>query len=349
MPDGGTHPPVGGRYGYVGLVLTSAWLRGRLVGRASVATLVLMMAGCSGADDLDAPETSGAVSTGAGPTGELSTSRPPTSPPVRPADADPDTALAAVRHLAGKIGPRHATSPAYREAADWVARQLADLGYDVRRQSIAVPGGNSWGVPVTAGRSENIIATPPGLDPAAPHLLVGAHLDTVPQAPGAEDNASGVGVLLAVADAIADRRTRLPVVLVAFGAEEPRGDTDADHHYGSRTYVASLGPAERRAVRGMLSLDRVGVGSVVPVGQAVSGDDPARRAVLAAARRARVPVAPDVNRSSDHWQFVLAGMPGVRLGSTPYAAYHSPEDVPSVVDRAQLQRTGRLVLAWLAQ
>lgn len=256
--------------------------------------------------------------------------------------------MRAVRHLAGEIGPRHATSTAYREAATWVARRLAALGYDVRRQSIAVPGGNSWGVPVAAGRSENVIATPRGLDPAAPHLLVGAHLDTVPQAPGAEDNASGAGVLLAVAEAIADRRTRLPVVLVAFGAEEPRGDTDADHHYGSRTYVASLGPAERRAVRGMLSLDRVGVGSEVPVGTAVDGDDPAHRAVLAAGRRAGIPVASDVNRSSDHWQFVLAGMPGVRLGSTPYAAYHSAEDVPSVVDQAQLARTGRLVLAWLA-
>lgn len=347
MPDGGTHAPAEGRYGYVGLVWTSARLRGLLARRASVA-LLMLMAGCSDADDPGTPETSGAVSTSSSPTGELSTGRPSTSPPVRPVDADPDLALAAVRHLAGEIGPRHATSPAYREAAGWVARQLADLGYDVRRQRVAVPGGNSWGIPVAAGRSENVIATPHGLDPAEPHLLIGAHLDTVPQAPGAEDNASGVGVLLAVAGAIAGRRTRLPVVLVAFGAEEPRGDTDADHHYGSRAYVASLGAAERRAVRGMLSLDRVGVGSVVPVGKARSGLDPAHRAVLAAARRAKVPVHRDVNRSSDHWQFVLAGMPGIRLGRTPYAAYHSADDVPAVVDRAQLERTGRLVLAWLA-
>jgi len=44
---------------------------------------------------------------------------------------------------------------------------------------------------------------------------------------------------------------------------------------------------------------------------------------------------------------VEAGLPGVRLGSTPYAAYHSAGDVPSVVDPAQLERTARLVVAWL--
>ena len=143
-----------------------------------------------------------------------------------------------VQHLAGAIGPRHATSPAYRRAARWVEGELSSRGYDVRRQTVEVPGGNSWGVAVTAGTSQNVIATPPGFDPRQPHLVVGAHLDTVPQAPGAEDNASGVGVVLAVAEALQERRTRLPVMLVAFGAEEPRGDTDADHHYGSRAYVA---------------------------------------------------------------------------------------------------------------
>jgi aminopeptidase YwaD len=321
--------------------------------RAATALLCagLIAGGCT--DDEPAPTdptgSSETVSSAAVPSpGEPSTAATLQPRAVRPADLDVSIANRAVRHLAGEIGPRHATSPAYREAADWVAGRLAAFGYDVRRQPITVPGGDSWGVPVAAGRSENVVATPRGLDPTTPHLLVGAHLDTVPQAPGAEDNASGVGVLLAVAEAIADRRTRLPVVLVAFGAEEPRGDTDADHHYGSRTYVASLGAAERRAVRGMLSLDRVGVGSEVPVGTAVDGDDQAHRAVLAAARRARIPVAPDINRSSDHWQFVLAGMPGVRLGSTPYAAYHSAEDVPAVVEQDQLERTGRLVLAWLA-
>ena len=83
--------------------------------------------------------------------------------------------------------------------------------------------GPTEGIPVEGGRSVNVIASRGDLVPGEPWLLVGAHLDTVPTSPGAEDNASGIGALLAVAEAVADKQTRLPVVLVAFGAEEPRG------------------------------------------------------------------------------------------------------------------------------
>ena len=268
-------------------------------------------------------------------------------PPVGPADFDADIAMGVVRHLAGTIGPREATSPAYTRAARWVGRRFTRLGYSLRRQRIAVPAGTSWGVPVPAGQSVNVIATPATFEPESPHLVVGAHLDTVPQAPGAEDNASGIGVMLAAAEATALSRTRLPVVFVAFGAEEPRGDPE-DHHYGSRAYVRSLSPGERDAVRGMISLDRVGVGARVPVGSAYDAD-PVQRQLLVAARRAGVPTTPDPGqRSSDHWSFVRAGLPGARLGSTPYVDYHSAGDVVSVVRPAQLHRVGRLVLAWLA-
>lgn len=277
------------------------------------------------------------------PTGGVPSARPG----VRPSDFDVDHAIRTVRRLAGGVGPRMATGPAYREAAAWVAAELTHDGYAVRRQRFEVPAGNSWGVPVDAGRSLNLIAEPPGFDPRRPHLLVGAHLDTVPQAPGAEDNASGVGVLLAAAQAVRRTHPRLPVVFVAFGAEEPRGPTDEDHHYGSRAYVATLGGAERRSLRGMLSLDRVGVGTRVPVCSARGGPDRAQRMVLRAAARPGVPTTACLNRSSDHWSFVREGLTGVRVGGTSYAGYHSAGDVVAVVERAQLRRTGRLVLAWL--
>ena len=97
----------------------------------------------------------------------------------------------------------------------------------------------------------------------------------------------------------------------------------------------------------MLSLDRVGVGTVVPVSSAGPSGDRQRREVLTAAQRAGVPADAQVNRSSDHWSFARAGLPGIRIGSTPYAAYHSAADLPPVVSRGQLARTGRVVLAWL--
>ena len=260
--------------------------------------------------------------------------------------------MGAVRHLAGVIGPRPGTTPAYFEAADWVEGRLTELGWQVERQSFRAPAGQSVagpteGLPVEAGRSVNVIATRGDVVPGRPWLAVGAHLDTVPTSPGAEDNASGIGALLAVAEALAGRRSRLPVVLIAFGAEEPRGEGDANHHYGSRAYVGALSAREKRSLRGMVAMDRVGVGEVVPVGSPEDGD-PLRTELLVAAERIGVPtVAEAGQKSSDHWSFAREGLPGVRLGSTPYAGYHSADDVPEVVDPRQLAQVARVVVAWL--
>jgi aminopeptidase YwaD len=97
-----------------------------------------------------------------------------------------------------------------------------------------------------------------------------------------------------------------------------------------------------------VSLDRVGVGRVLPVCGASTGNEPLEAALLRAARRAKVAAFRcAANRSSDHWSFVRAGLPGVRLGSTPYAGYHNAADLPTVVDRAQLARAGDTVLSGL--
>ena len=333
-------------------------VRAVVVGLAAVALAAPgpLLAGCTGAEpepihQVYPTSTSPPAPSATAPS--ATAAAPPTALPTTPVPrADPDdvrarTAMAAVRHLAGTIGPRPGTSPAYFRAARWVGSRLTELGWTVERQRFPTPAGTSWGVPVPAGPSINLVATRGDVRPGQPWLLVGAHLDTVPQAPGAEDNASGIGVLLATAEALAGHRTRLPVVLVAFGSEEPRGTTDDDHHYGSRAYVAALSAPQRRTLRGVVAMDRVGVGDVVPVGSAYEPD--ALSAELrAAARRAGVPTVVDPDQqSSDHWSFVRAGLPGARLGSTSYAEYHKPTDLPSVVDPAQLERTARLVVAWL--
>ena len=323
---------------------------------AALLVLGLVATGCT-ADDAADP---GAVSTGS--TIEPSEPATPTVPteepsegigseprgPVAPEDFRLRTAVETVDHLAGTIGPRHATSPAYRRAAAWVGSRFRAFDYEVRRQPVAVPGGNSWGVPVAPGTSFNVIASRRGFDPRRPHLVVGAHLDTVPQAPGAEDNASGVGVLLAVAEAMFARRARLPVVLVAFGAEEPRGRPTRTTTTGpGPTWRPSAPRSDERCAEccpwtGWVS------GECVPVGQRWRCDGRrSRRCEPAGGPGCRV--AAEENLSSDHWSFVREGMPGVRIGSTPYAEYHSPADLPRVVQPAQLERTGRLVLAWLAR
>jgi hypothetical protein len=255
-----------------------------------------------------------------------------------------------IQVLAGRIGPRLTTGPAFREAARYVAQRFRAQGYDVRRQDFPVPAGNSWGVPVDAGTSFNVIATPPGFDAGSPYRRVGAHLDTVAVAPGAEDNASGISVLLELARLGAAGGTKLPTVLVAFGGEEPRGSGDGMHHFGSMHYIGEMSGPERTNLRGMVSMDRVGVGAVVPVCLGRSGDPRVGDELLAVAQRERVEAAvcPEgFDEASDHWSFEKAGFDVARLGSTPYAGYHSATDLPSVVSRAQLDRTGRLIWAWL--
>jgi peptidase M28-like protein len=269
----------------------------------------------------------------------------PTSaaPTVAPKEFDADRAMATVRMLAGGIGPRLATGPGYDTAMTMLWPRLVGSGYRLHRQAVGVPAGDSWGVPVDAGRSFNIVAEPPDFDPAAPHVVVCAHLDTVAVAPGAEDNASGVAVVMELARVLG---ANPQVVLVLFGGEEPRGPGDL-HHFGSKRYVASMSPAERRSLTAMVSLDRVGVGTAVPIGAVAGTSTEVRDELVGLARRLGIPVTVGTNSASDHESFADEGMPAARVGSTPYAGYHSAGDVPSVVRRDQLGRVGRLLTAWL--
>ena len=154
--------------------------------------------------------------------------------------------------------------------------------------------------------------------------------------------------MLELARLAATDQPRVPVQFIAFGAEEPRGPGDALHHFGSRQLVADLPRAERRAVTAMVSLDRVGVAaSYVPVCRGGADGTELRSALRRVGRRVDITIRSCENRTSDHWSYEKAGMPAVRLGSVPYAGYHSSRDVPSVVSRRQLDRVGRLVWTWL--
>ncbi len=323
---------------------------------AVLSVLAVLSASCSlsgGSENTGESPDAGASPSApsASPSASVTPSGTPTSePPPDPASFEAARAYRTVRFLAGRIGPREATTAAYARAADWVAGRLADWGYQVSQPAFRVPAGNSWGVTVPAGRTTNVVALPADFDPQQRYLIVGAHLDTVPQAPGAEDNASGTSVMLELARVAATERTRLPVVFVAFGAEEPRGTGDDWHHFGSQEYVAQMSPAERRNLVAMVSLDRVGVGSVVPVCGGGLTDEPVVRDLQRAARRADVPTfACEVNQSSDHWSFERAGLPAARLGSTAYAGYHNEGDVPSVVQPRQLKRVGELAWEFIAE
>lgn len=270
------------------------------------------------------------------------------TPRPEPATFDPVSARATIEALAGRIGPREATGAAFFAAADEVQRRLADLGYAVTRQQVSVPAGESWGVAVPTGDTVNVIATQPEVDLSRPFLVVGAHLDTVPQAPGAVDNASGVAVLLEVARMATLQPPPQPVVFVAFGAEEPRGPGDDLHHFGSQAFVAQLSPQQRQALIGAIAIDSVGISDGVPICSATGSTDVFAQAVRDAAQQAGIAVRRCDNRTSDHWSFVRNGLDGVRIGlagQAEYAEYHSAADTPTVVDDARVVQAGEAVWA----
>ncbi len=152
---------------------------------------------------------------------------------------------ATVRRLEGPRHPR--ASPAALAAAEsLVADELSALGLKTERQPFRHRG----------ARHNNVVATLPGREPERPWLLVGAHFDTVADTPGADDNASGVAVLLEVARHAAQLETQRTVQFVGFNLEEPQ-DVVGTYRVGSARF-AERARRERRRYVGALVLEMVG-------------------------------------------------------------------------------------------
>ena len=162
---------------------------------------------------------------------------------------------ALVRMLAVTIGPRSYKDPAnLNAAADFVSRRFASFGYRVAEQPYQVEG-------FTA---RNIIAERRGTEQPDRVIVIGAHYDTVVGSPGADDNASGMAVLLELARLQAETGFRKTVRFVAFTLEEP--PFFRSRHMGSRIYARSL--RERgEQVEAMLCLESVGYYSQEPASQ----------------------------------------------------------------------------------
>jgi Zn-dependent M28 family amino/carboxypeptidase len=134
--------------------------------------------------------------------------------------------------------PRHfIAEPAQNRAtAHWLRGVLESLGFRAERQ----------------GKYANIVALPE--PPFEDLILVGAHYDSVPMCPGADDNGSAVAAMLGCAAACSLWRPSLPVVFVAFNCEE-------DGLAGSRDFVASYLPETRFKIRCAHILEMVGYAS----------------------------------------------------------------------------------------
>jgi aminopeptidase YwaD len=199
------------------------------------------------------------------------------------------------------VGPRPAGSRGEGRAQAVMARVFRRAGLSLEVQRFAVPG---------HGRSNNVIGR---FD--TPHRclkIVMAHIDTGPAGPGANDNASGVGVVAALAPRLRRLRLACDVWLATTGAEE-RGYTHARDHLGALALAKRVrGRALSRRLRWALSLDEVGKGSGFLLRSPVRRP---RRGVEGRLLGPRVGwMRDDTTGNSDHREFQLLGMPGMKLG-----------------------------------
>lgn len=282
-------------------------------------------------------------------------------------DFSGDSAMAFVRAQTD-MGPRVPGSAAHARCRAWLVERLAAAGADtvfVQRGTIANGCGKDVGINNVMGRF--------GLDKGT-RLLLLAHYDTRPWADedpdpanrntpidGANDGASGVGVLLQLAQMIGRQAPGVGVDILFVDAEDSgitdESDPNTDNTWclGSQYFVANL-PYSGQLPRGAVLLDMVGGRDAVfhreffSDSQARALTDRVWKAAAEAGQGARFTdnVAGAIN--DDHVHLLYAGIPAVDIieighpqtgGFNP--TWHTLQDNIDNIDPATLQAVGNVV------
>jgi hypothetical protein len=273
-----------------------------------------------------------------------------------------------VQALGGRIGERHLGRPAaLRAAAEYIRDIWERLGFSVTEEAFQVAGrpcANLWVEIRGSTRPEAVI-------------LVGAHYDSAPGSPGANDNGTGVGLLLEMSRALKAQSLPRTVRFVAFVNEEPPYfQTEA---MGSRIHAVRARQRGDR-IEVMLSLETLGYYADQPGSQrypppfgmfypdrgnflAVVGNLASRRQVVDFLRHfmaaSDFPVEgvatferiPGIDWS-DHWSFWQEAYPALMLTDTApfrYPEYHSAHDLPDRVNAHQFARAAHGIIQAVAR
>jgi len=267
-----------------------------------------------------------------------SASLPALAPDARKALADLPPVFsqkALVDHVAflasDRLAGRGLGSEGLALAAAYVAERFQQAGLKLVSQSFMTD----------KGASANVIGILPGSDAAlaGQSAIVSAHYDHLGQGhPGADDNASGVAVMLELAKAIASgEKPRRTLVFVAFSAEE-------SGLLGSKYYVEHpVFPLDK--LIGVVNLDTVGrLGdgkvSVLGTGTATEWQHIFRGASFVTGVESRN--IPEPLPSSDQASFVAKGVPAVQLFTPAHADYHKPADTADKIDAPGLVKVAAL-------
>jgi hypothetical protein len=250
-------------------------------------------------------------------------------------------------------------------AEKYLREAFQGLGYQVTRQEFRADG-------VTCANIEAIPSGFVGYD--KPHIIIGAHYDSAPGTPGADDNASAVAILLELARRLVGKPCARSLRFVAYTNEEPP-------HFCSSTMgsVVHAKACRKRGdkITGMICLESLGVFTDEPGSQSLailgflsipaeldrlcrlSGVDPAVGNFLAIVgnefsrdflnvfdsafdRDARLPALAtdfmgDFLRLSDHLSYWDEGYPAIMLTDTAMCRnthYHRPSDTPEKLNYA---------------
>lgn len=203
----------------------------------------------------------------------------------------------------------------------------------------AAKAGDTLAVAAAGDRTaaQDILARPaPG---ARCDVLVGGHFDTVPGAPGALDNASGVATALELARAFAADGLDQGLCFAAFSGEE-------SGLFGSKAMVSVM-KAAGQLPRLMVNLDMTALGDVDLI-----GDSDLQSEAAALASKLNIAAKPTTlgqNFGSDHQSFKEAGVPVLFFSTSDLGKFHTPGDTIATLDPVALEHTGDLAFAFIAE
>jgi len=198
---------------------------------------------------------------------------------------------------------RVAGTPGEVEAKEYIYKEFKAMGYKPTFQRFTFKTYNR------AYSSANVIAVKPGQSSKV--VIVGAHYDSAPEGKGADDNASGVAVMLEAAKMLKDEQTPYTIKFVAFGAEEIG-------FLGLKYYVSQMSYWDINNTVAMINLDSLAVGDKMYVygGEAGWVRDQALKA--AEKKKVKIETSPGLNPEypagttgpwSDHIYFDEKGIP----------------------------------------
>lgn len=271
-----------------------------------------------------------------------------------------------VNMLAGTIGERNTLH--YRQlqlSAEYIANCFRELGYTVREESYLA----------NEKQVINVEAGLKGVRQPEEIVVIGAHYDSPPESPGANDNASGVAALLELARQFKETKPGRTIRFVAFANEEP--PFFRTEQMGSRVSAANARKRGEKIVA-MLALETIGYyaekagsqqypppfnyfypdsGNFIAFVGNLASRSLLRDSIRTFRETAVFPseglAAPAFIKGvgwSDQWAFWQEGYPGIMITDTApfrYPHYHEITDTPDKLDYERMTRVvagvGRVV------